>query len=109
MEDDRQKWLDNLKIDDEICYDSGMNCKRFIIAKISKITPTRRFNLSNGSKFDNEGYCRISPWQTIHIEEVTTEIKIGIKRRKLINNFQAYDFNRLTYNKLVEIDQIINR
>ena len=109
MDENRQKWLNNLKVGDEICYDTALNFEHFIIAKITKITPTRRFVLSNGDRMDNEGYSRISPWQTIHIEEITTEIKIGIKRRKLINKFQSFDFNKITYDKLIEIDQIIDR
>jgi hypothetical protein len=54
---DREEWLLSLKEGDLVALESGSwGYKNFNLQRISKITPTRRFNLDNGRKFDNNGF-----------------------------------------------------
>ncbi|AKC02636.1 hypothetical protein CPT_Stills8 [Bacillus phage Stills] len=54
---DREEWLLSLKEGDLVALESGgWGYKHFQVQKIAKITPTRRFNLESGRKFDTSGF-----------------------------------------------------
>ena len=109
--DERKKWLDSLKVGDEVCYDtSAYNSRYYKILKIEKITPKRYFVLENMHfKVNPQGRYRSDVWHSLQIEPVTEEIRIRVHRLAIIRQITSYNMNWLDYDDLKKIEQIIEK
>jgi len=103
----RKEWLGSLKEGDKVAYDEG----KFIhgiwrIEKIIRITPTRKFTLSSGKKFDKRGIIG-GEWCFTEMVPVTKEIIENIEGRNILNKVLAVDLKSLSTYQLKKIMEII--
>jgi hypothetical protein len=104
-----QDWLDGLKVGDEVAVNCGKYSNAdYRIAKITKITPSRRFGLDCFSNmvFDNEGKERAnnSTWSSPYrIVPVTNEIKNFLARRESLEKIKEIRFEKLTLDQMIRI------
>lgn len=87
------KWIKLLKVGDEVAIDNSSTWRRndYSIAKVVKITPSGRIELSNGSKYMPDGK-RIGSNYDYPLREITTEIMNIIERRNLLNKLDINSF-----------------
>ena len=105
--DNRQEWLDNLKVDDDVCYEYGTFVTNYKICKVKRITPKRTFVLYDDLRFDKSGRLRLDSWHSCQIEPITDEIRIKIHRQKLLRKIKDFDAEKLSYEDLKKVEQII--
>lgn len=108
---DRKQWLEQLKEGDSVAIKTGSYGRRYyVIRKITRITPTRRITLDDGSKFNNNGIemgnkGRWNPSETI--EPITQEILDSIQREKLLYQISNTKFQSFSLDSLKKIAEII--
>lgn len=111
QQNERQEWLDNLKVGDKVAMDLGsFGFRNWTITEITKITPTRRMETKNGYKLSNNGYemGKKDAWTPSRkIVPLTEDILNEIKKKKLLSNIDNTDFKSLSIDKLEKIYKII--
>lgn len=104
---DRQQWLNNLKVGDEVFVKNQYHAR---ICRITKMTPTRRMEVSEwaSTKFDKSGNQMGESWNSLTIYPVTDEVRDQLKRNELISFFK-YDlqWKTLKTQQLLDIMKII--
>jgi hypothetical protein len=106
---DYEHWISELKVGDEVAiYSSGWGGS-WSILKITKITPTGRLNLNDGSVVvNNDGTIRGDNFNKI--KPVTDDIREKIFIRKMrgyvLRNFNVYD---LECDELHKVYRILKR
>jgi hypothetical protein len=83
----RHQFLESLQVGDEIAYLAGGLHSNWIITKITRISPTRRFSLSNGSTVNSDGSIRGN--NHFYIHPVTEKIRQSIWRTRTIRKLRA--------------------
>lgn len=106
--EDYQKWLDSLKVGDVVCYNALNFGRKFIVARVEKITPTRRFVIG-GLKFNNNGSHRLSDYHSYSIEPYTDKIKNEEEYRKIYQIVvnKTHDMSKLSFMQLKAIKEIL--
>lgn len=108
---EREEWLASLNIGDEVAMDiSGYGHQNWTIVKITKITPTRRMESSNGYKLGNDGIemGKINSWtRRKRIYPLTDEIVYEVRRKALISKIERVDFKSFDNEKLEKIYNVI--
>lgn len=108
----RQQWLNSLKVGDEVAVDYGRLKTSYIIGKIVKITPTRRFTVEGRScTFDSSGreMGSISSWNSREIlQPVTDKIRDTIARFEAAKVIKVFDWSTLTTQQLLDVLKIIS-
>ena len=91
------KNLNSLKVGEEVCVKL---CNEIYIRKIIKITPTGRFNLSDGEQYYNDGRCVNNHYRTIELLTEENKTK-AIEQGDLSNNYYVivYDSPFRWYNE----------
>jgi hypothetical protein len=109
--EEKQKWLDGLKLGDEVCYDIGQyRVVDYVIRTIDKITPTRRFVVGNLT-FDSTGEERGSKgvWShTKYLQPVTDEIRESVLRNSIMDKIKKFDFKTLDVEGLKIVSEVID-
>jgi hypothetical protein len=109
--DKRQQWLNSLKVGDEVAVDYGRLKTSYIIGKVTKITPTRRFSVSGRNcTFDSGGreMGSISAWNSREMmQPVTNEIRDRIARFEAARVIKVFDWDTLTTQQLLDVLKII--
>lgn len=108
-----QEWLDSLKVGDRVAMDIGVyGSTQYVVATITKITPTRRMTTSNNKTFNADGtqYGQGSSYSgRVQLEPPTPEILERILRSRLIKALKAFKFEELTTEQLRTIQSIIKK
>lgn len=108
-----KEWLDSLKVGDEVAMDVGSyGFRRYSIATVTKITPTRRISTSNNLTFNADGssYGRRDSWSSrTYLEPVTDKILEHNFRSSFIGTLKSFKFEELTTEQLRSIESIIKK
>jgi hypothetical protein len=106
---DNQEWLDGLKVGDTVAVESnGLGKRAYHIAKIEKITPTRRF-VVGGRNYNSSG-AEISTdkWSVSRdIVPVTPEIVEEIKLRKALTYIHYVNFESLQPDMVIAVYELL--
>lgn len=106
---DRKKWIESLKVGDEVVV---ANHSEKEIKKINKITPTGQIVCSWGVRgtirFDNRGdeIGGQTYWKR-RLDECTEESRMLIHQKILVEKVKQSNFAKLTYDQLNRIMSII--
>jgi hypothetical protein len=85
--EERNAWLLTLNVGDEVAYSGGGLYSSVTIATIASISPSRRFNLSNGTTINSDGSVRGN--NHFYIRPVTEKIKQDIWRQRAITKLRV--------------------
>jgi hypothetical protein len=98
--DQRQQWLNSLKVGDEVAvrHKSWSGRAPYTISVITKITPTRMFDVEGFTRIKNDGGGMIP---------VTDEIRNEVARSKAAYFIKHLDWNKLTTQQLLDVLKII--
>jgi hypothetical protein len=105
--DQRQQWLNSLKVGDEVAVNYS---KTYLIGKIERITPTRRFRVEGKScTFDSGGKeMGGDAWGGwAKMQPVTNEIMDRIARFEAARVIKVFDWSTLTTQQLLDVLKII--
>lgn len=100
---ERQEWLDSLQVGDEVVVSSSY---RTYIAKIDRITPTRRFKIGNVT-FKPTGTETGQSWSLRSIWEATPERREEINRGCMIGKLTNVKWHTCTTDQLKAIINIL--
>jgi hypothetical protein len=105
----RQQWLNSLKVGDEVAVDQGKFSRKYAILTIEKITPTRRFRLSGVSEvFDNTGReMGAGAWGSDHMEPITDAIRESAARYAALEHIKKINFSALSTQQLLDVLKVI--
>ena len=107
----RQQWLNGLKVGDSVAIPlGGWGRKDWAIKKIEKITPTRRMVIGS-TTFDSSGreMGKKDGWSSrSNIYPVTNEVKETIARNNALYHINNLRFETLTTQQLLDVLKIIN-
>ena len=99
--------LEELKVEDEVCYvENGFHNHKYIF-KITKVTKTMitcnntRFNRETGREVGSQG------WNVIEIKILTDELRKEIHKSGLLRFVRNYTPENLSFNALKKIHDII--
>ena len=99
-----KEWLDSLVEGDEVGIEYGRG--RIALAKIEKITKTRRFNLDNGLTYRNDGSC-FGTYTGGNMTFPTDTFKKRLKKRKMLSRVASGEFHKLKYDDIEKIYNIL--
>jgi len=105
-EEERQKWLDNLKEGDLVAIDYGRYSSKWMIKAIDRITPKRIITV-DGVKYNNQGISKRDSYYWTKLEPITQEIKDSIKKNKLVSKLDNINIADLSLEKLESIYEIL--
>lgn len=80
--EERIEWVSTLQVGDFVAHKAGSGHNYWAVAKITRITPSRRMNLSNGTIINPDGSIRGDKYFCIH--PVTEDIRMKVWRQKAI-------------------------
>lgn len=107
----RQQWLNGLQIGDEVAVDYGRINRTYMIGKINRITPTRRFTVDGKAcTFGNDGreMGRNGHWDIpSRMHPVTDEIREAIARHNALYHIKNLRFETLTTQQLLDVLKVI--
>ena len=109
--DKRTGWLKDLKVGDEVLLIGSYSQK---IVTIEKITPTGRIN-AGGYQFNHYGRCKITDYRTLHLAELTPELRskhlLSVKRgrleAKVKNKINDMNISKLSDEKLERLSTFL--
>lgn len=115
IQQERKAWLDTLQVGDKVAVYSPYSYYRdnYSIQTISKITPTRMFDLENyNNRFNQEGRYRASTYTgNCEIVQLTHKIITIITQHDLAsrikNHIDAINLYELPVDKLEQIHKIL--
>lgn len=105
-----QEWLDSLKVGDRVVIERKYMGSTYLIAKIEKITPTRRI-VVGGYTFRSNGIIFGGGYSSIYLKKFTPDIlKViemqNIKRNVRITFHNLYDnINKYTDEQYITFDK----
>lgn len=101
LSEEYQKWLDELKVGDEVCYDISSSYakeKEYVVTKITSISEkTRQMTTLTGQKFKN-GIAKQkgTTWNiSYRLKPVTVEVREYIARQKAIKMLKAVNWENM--------------
>lgn len=83
--EERTQWLAALNTGDEVAYRIAWN---WTIAKVRRVSPTRRFTLNNGTTVNTDGSIRGN--NHFYIRPVTDSIRMSIWRSGAIQKARVH-------------------
>lgn len=109
--DKRTGWLKDLKVGDEVFLVGAYSPN---IAVVEKITPTGRIN-AGGYQFNHYGWCRVTDYRSIHLKELTPELRskhlLSVKRERLEakvkNKINDINISKLSNEKLERLSNFL--
>lgn len=109
--DKRTGWLKDLKVGDEV-FLIGLYSQK--IVAVEKITPTGRIN-AGGYQFNHYGRCKITDYRTLHLAELTPELRskhlLSVKRERLEakvkNKINDMNISKLSDEKLERLSTFL--
>ena len=105
--EERKEWLDSLTEGSSVAIDLGRCTKNWVITKITKITPKRKFRVAYHDDLYMEGGCtRLDSWTSYQIEPVTPEITAMVERQRNIDKIRQIKVKTLSDAKLKAIVEI---
>jgi carbohydrate-selective porin OprB len=112
MKYDREEWLASLKEGDQVAVSyGGWGRTNFMIERIERITPTRRFTLRTGRKFDNSGHAmgHNDKWSSRpSIRPYDQYVKDQLETEKLSSKVGNLQTSKMTLDQLRRIAAIMD-
>lgn len=112
---EKKQWLESLQVGDSVAIRKGsFGHGYYVLDKIRKITPTRRFSLEglNGVTFSSDGkeMGKKDTWSPrLNIEPVTQNILDDIARKKYLDKIRVTDFKDFPLETLQDIYSLIQK
>lgn len=104
--DQRQQWLNSLKVGDEVAMiHGGWGYRDYTIHTVSNITPSRMIDV-NRYRFNNDGRERGNHYGR-KIEQVTDKIRQDILHKQAISEIRCITWEKLTTQQLLDVLKII--
>lgn len=105
---ERQAWLDNLKVGDEVCVDkSKFGEKQQSIVKVTKITPTRKIRVMNYNSLFNKYGEYNNGWSYTTLEIPTQKIRQEIRDKNRQGYVKNTDWSQVSQDKINRIYEIL--
>jgi len=99
---DDKKWIQDLKAGDKVVIYTNNYGKA--ITSVVKITPKGFINTESGKQFNPDGSQRGgSTWSYSSLCQLTDEVLLEFKKKRLVNKCKAIDFSKLSIDDLEKI------
>ena len=101
---DDKEWIKNLKAGDKVVIETNNYGKS--ITSVVKITPKGFINTESGKQFNPDGSQRGgSTWNYSSLSQLTDEVLLEFKKKRLVNKCKEIDFSKLSID---DLEQILN-
>jgi len=101
------EWIKNLKVGDEVVVTTGSYGKR--ISKVTKITPKGFINVGHEYFNPNGSQRGGDTWHKSSLSQLTDEVMLEFKKKRLVGKCIDIKFTELTIEKLENILSIATK